>query len=236
MWVAVDRCRTLLFGKPEAHQGLVPRERHIDQSFDPGLLLIAIQVLRVCGRLRATPRTSSTVTITKSLTASSGKADERSRPPGGHRRQLDGDDSYAARVRDLHPWAVARFTSARVARLGTVSASGRPIVVPVVFVVVGDVLWSAVDAKPKLTRRLARLTNIMGNPAVSVLVDYYEEDWLALWWVRADGIAEVMDAVSGQEALAVGALAVKYPQYATDPPQGPFIRVRLQRWSSWAAG
>lgn len=136
----------------------------------------------------------------------------------------------------MHPWAVARFTSARVARLGTVSASGRPIVVPVVFVVVGDVLWSAVDGKPKSTRRLARLTNIMGNPAVSVLVDYYEEDWSALWWVRADGIAEVMDAVSGEEALAVGALAVKYPQYVTDPPQGPFIRVRLQRWSSWAAG
>ena len=107
---------------------------------------------------------------------------------------------------------------------------------PVVFVVVGDVLWTAVDGKPKSTRRLARLTNIMGNPAVSVLVDHYEENWSALWWVRADGIADVMDAVSGQDAGAVDALAAKYPPYATDPPQGPFIRVRLQRWSSWAPG
>ena len=65
----------------------------------------------------------------------------------------------------------------------------------------GDVLWSAVDAKPKSTRRLARLTNITGNPAVSVLVDHYQEDWSALWWVRADGTAEVMDAVSGEDAL-----------------------------------
>ncbi|MGB8384418.1 MAG: TIGR03668 family PPOX class F420-dependent oxidoreductase [Dermatophilaceae bacterium] len=119
--------------------------------------------------------------------------------------------------------------------LGTVTASGCPLVVPLV-VVVADVLWSAVDAKPKSTRRLARLTNITGNPAVSVLVDHYQEDWSALWWVRADGTAEVMDAVSGEDALAVGALAAKYPQYATDPSQGPFIRVRLQRWSSWAAG
>jgi PPOX class probable F420-dependent enzyme len=122
-----------------------------------------------------------------------------------------------------------------VARLATVSATWSPQVVPVVFVLVEDVLWTAVDSKPKSTRRLARLTNIAGNPAVSVLVDHYDEDWSALWWVRAEGTADVLGAVDGDDSLVVTALAAKYPQYAADPPLGPFIRVRLQRWRSWAA-
>ena len=89
--------------------------------------------------------------------------------------------------RGVHPWAVASFESARVARLATVTASGRPHVVPVVFVVVKDLLWTAVDAKSKSTRQLARLANIRANPAVSVLVDHYGDDWSTLWWVRAEG-------------------------------------------------
>ncbi|MGB8385017.1 MAG: pyridoxamine 5'-phosphate oxidase family protein [Dermatophilaceae bacterium] len=91
------------------------------------------------------------------------------------------------------------------------------------------------DAKPKSTRRLARLANIGANPAVSVLVDHYDEDWSALWWVRAEGTAQVLEAGMSETSVAVTALAGKYPQYATDPPLGPFIRVRLQRWSSWSA-
>jgi PPOX class probable F420-dependent enzyme len=134
--------------------------------------------------------------------------------------------------RGVHPWAVARFESARVARLATVTASGAPNVVPVVFVVVEDLLWTAVDAKPKSTRRLARLANIRANPAVSVLVDHYGEDWSTLWWVRAEGTAQVLET---ETSLAVTALAGKYPQYVLDPPLGPFIRVRLQSWSSWSA-
>ncbi len=109
------------------------------------------------------------------------------------------------------------------------------LVVFVVFVVMEDLLWTAVDAKPKSTGRLARLTNIKANPAVSVLVDHYDENWSAPWWVRAEGTAQVLEAVRGETSEAVTALAGKYPQYATDPPLGPFIRVRLQRWSSWAA-
>ena len=137
--------------------------------------------------------------------------------------------------RGVHRWAAARFGSARVARLATVTASGRPHVVPVVFVVVEDLLWTAVDAKSKSTRHLARLANIRANPAVSVLVDHYGEDWSTLWWVRAEGTAQVLEAVGGEISLAVPALAAKYPQYAADPPLGPFIRVRLERWRSWSA-
>jgi len=47
--------------------------------------------------------------------------------------------------------ARTRFAAARVARLATVGADGRPHLVPVCFAVVDDSIVSAVDAKPKST-------------------------------------------------------------------------------------
>src|ERR671935_2729089 len=87
-----------------------------------------------------------------------------------------------------------RVAAARVARLATVDARGRPHLVPFCFVLDGEELLSAVDAKPKATQRLRRLENVRANPAVSVLVDHYEEDWSRLWWVRVDGRAEVVES------------------------------------------
>ena len=45
----------------------------------------------------------------------------------------------------------------RVARLATVGPDGRPHVVPICFALDGDTLYTAVDSKPKSTRRLRRL-------------------------------------------------------------------------------
>src|SRR5205814_4381034 len=70
-----------------------------------------------------------------------------------------------------------RFAAATVARLATLSPDGRPHVVPVTFAVDGDVIYSAVDAKPKTTTRLARLRNITAEPRVAMLADHYEADW-----------------------------------------------------------
>ena len=50
--------------------------------------------------------------------------------------------------------ARARFAAARVARLATADAAGVPHLVPVVFAVDGDLVYSAVDAKPKRTTAL----------------------------------------------------------------------------------
>ncbi len=30
-------------------------------------------------------------------------------------------------------------------------------------------------------------------------------------------------------------LAARYPQYRADPPAGPVIRIRVERWTGWAA-
>jgi PPOX class probable F420-dependent enzyme len=86
-----------------------------------------------------------------------------------------------------------RFADAAVARLATVRTDGAPHLVPVVFAADGNRIVMAVDPKPKRSRELLRLRNIAGNPAVSLLVDHYEADWRALWWVRADGLARIVE-------------------------------------------
>lgn len=127
-----------------------------------------------------------------------------------------------------------RFAAARVARLATTGADGQPHLVPVTFALDGDLLYTAVDAKPKTTRQLRRLRNIRGNPRVSLLADYYQEDWDLLWWARADGLATILaagPAIAGPARL----LAERYPQYRENPPDGPVVRVAVSRWSGWAA-
>ncbi|GAA3437308.1 hypothetical protein GCM10018954_069220 [Kutzneria kofuensis] len=78
-----------------------------------------------------------------------------------------------------------RFARARVARLATAGADGRPHLVPVTFAVHDDTVVIAVDHKPKTTTNLRRLRNIRENGQVSLLVDHYDEDWRQLWWVRS---------------------------------------------------
>jgi PPOX class probable F420-dependent enzyme len=128
--------------------------------------------------------------------------------------------------------ARARLGEAPVARLATVSPAGRPHVVPICFALDGDTIVTAIDHKPKRTTALARLRNIEGNPAVAVLADHYDEaDWAQLWWVRADGIATVVES----SPRAIELLAARYEQYRETPPGGPAIEIAVHRWSGWAA-
>jgi PPOX class probable F420-dependent enzyme len=127
----------------------------------------------------------------------------------------------------------ARFVAARVARLATASSDGQPHLVPIVFAVDGDVVYSAVDGKPKSTTSLRRLANIAANPAVTLLVDDYTDDWTQLWWVRADGTGRIADGDESEHALHL--LNGRYPVYADQPPPGPVLAVDVTRWSGWAA-
>jgi len=129
-----------------------------------------------------------------------------------------------------------RFAGARVARLATVGADGRPHLVPVVFALDGDTLYTAVDdVKPKATMRLRRLRNIAENPAVALLADHYDDDWTSLWWVRADGTARLLEPDDEEAGRARGLLAARHPQYRDAPPPGVAIAVDVDRWSGWAA-
>jgi PPOX class probable F420-dependent enzyme len=122
----------------------------------------------------------------------------------------------------------------RVARLATLDADGRPHLVPIVFALVGETLYSAVDAKPKSSRVLRRIENARARPDVTLLVDAYDEDWARLWWVRIRGRARVLD--EGQEALAaLDALTAKYPQYQEAPPGPPVLAIDAGEWRAWSA-
>jgi PPOX class probable F420-dependent enzyme len=129
--------------------------------------------------------------------------------------------------------ARARFIAARVARLASADAAGRPHLVPIAFAVDGDTVYSAVDAKPKRTKALRRLANVRENPAVSLLVDHWDEDdWDELWWARADGKGRVLAPDDPEARRAVDLLRERYPrQHAT----GEILAVAVERWSGWAA-
>ena len=128
----------------------------------------------------------------------------------------------------------ARLTAARVARLATIDPGGRPHLVPIVFAVEGDTLYSAVDRKPKRSRTLRRIENARERPDVTILVDHYDDDWSRLWWIRLRGRARVLDDGAERER-ALALLADKYPQYRDEPPDGPVLAVDITEVRDWAA-
>jgi PPOX class probable F420-dependent enzyme len=130
--------------------------------------------------------------------------------------------------------AADRFAAAPAAVLATLNPDGAPHLVPVVFAVHRDVIYTAVDAKRKQTRELRRLANIAADDRVCVLADHYAEDWTQLWWVRADGVAAVHHSGDGM-ATGYALLRRKYPQYERLALDGPVISIAVRRWSSWEA-
>jgi PPOX class probable F420-dependent enzyme len=140
--------------------------------------------------------------------------------------------------------ARVRLAAAPVGRLATVTPSGAPHVVPVCFALVDDVIYSAVDSKPKTSTALKRLDNVAANPAAALLVDHYEDAWTALWWVRADGVArtlerdvvgDVVGDAGAERQRAIAALRAKYPQYRDHPLADAVMAIEVSRWAGWAA-
>ena len=121
-----------------------------------------------------------------------------------------------------------QLAAARVGRLGTVRPDGRPHIVVCCFALAGEVVYSAVDDKPKTTVALQGLRNLTTNAAASLLVDHYGEDWTALWWIRLDGVGRVI-ADSREHERAVALLCGKYEQYRRQRPTGPVIAVDVAR-------
>jgi len=143
----------------------------------------------------------------------------------------------------LDPRELAFLVAARRAILATIGPDGRPRLVPVCFIVeaVADErprLLTPLDDKPKSTdekRSLARVRDIVARPAVSVLVERWDEDWTRLAWLRLYGEATLLEP-SDVPGDAVARLRTKYPQYAThDLGSSPMILIDLERATSWGA-
>jgi len=131
-----------------------------------------------------------------------------------------------------------RVGRVRVGHFAT--TDGRePALVPVCFVVLGDTVYHAIDAKPKSAApgKLRRVRNVRGNRSAALLVDHYEDDWRRLWFVLMRGRARLI-AKGVEHDRAIVALRRKYPQYRTLLPlqrDALIIALDLRRISHWRA-
>jgi PPOX class probable F420-dependent enzyme len=134
----------------------------------------------------------------------------------------------------------AVLETARVARLATADAEGRPHVVPICFALterdVRPVLVTPIDQKPKAADPgdLRRVRDIRSNASVALVIDRYTEDWDRLGWLQLRGTASVVDPAKERHAPAVRALRERYTQYADHALEGrPMIEIRIGSASSW---
>ena len=169
----------------------------------------------------------------------------------------------------LSPGQVQTLAGAPVGRLSTASKSGVPHVIPVCFALDQQVedspVYIVLDGKPKQVplARLRRVRNILENPRVALLVDYYDADWTKLWYILVTGAAEMLEgdchgpdrsgrgtfepsnaahpeAVEGRDPnterrRSIDLLRRKYPQYREmDIDENPVIKITPGRVVAWA--
>lgn len=131
-------------------------------------------------------------------------------------------------------WARDFVAGARVGRLATASARGEPHVIPCVYALLDNAIYSVVDEKPKSGRRLLRLRNIEATGRAALVVDHYEEDWSKLAFVLIRGGAEVIDATDPRYGPALSALREKYPQYHDMALEdSEMVVLHAERWTAW---
>lgn len=126
--------------------------------------------------------------------------------------------------------------AARVGRLATADAAGRPHVVPVCFALADGALVTPIDEKPKDAEPtdLRRVRDVRANPRVALVVDHYEADWSRLGWVQVRGRARLVRPDERGHANAVTALREKYDQYRThDLEARPLLRIEPGHAASW---
>ena len=132
----------------------------------------------------------------------------------------------------------ARFLAdARVGRLATADAGGRPHAIPVCYAFDGEAIYIVLDQKPKTAEmmRLRRVRNILSNPQASLVVDHYDEDWQALRYVLVSCGAELLNGDEEEAARAVALLRQKYRQYREMELSGnPVIKLTPQRFTAWS--
>lgn len=125
---------------------------------------------------------------------------------------------------------------ARLGRLATADADGRPHVIPVCFALQEGTVVTPIDEKPKRgdPDELRRSRDIRENPRVSLVVDHYASDWSNLGWVQVRGTASHAEPDGPFHTGAVSVLRTKYDQYASHAlSERPIIRIEPGRVLSW---
>ena len=133
---------------------------------------------------------------------------------------------------------------ARTATLTTLAPDGSPAAVPICFVLLGGVLYSPLDEKPKRAadpRTLARVRHLLADPRASLLVQHWDEDWTRLAFIDLRVSGALLEPGSEEHAPAVAALRAKYPQYAAHRLEArPMLRFTIEatigRWAADTRG
>ena len=126
------------------------------------------------------------------------------------------------------------LNSCKLAHLGTADRMGMPQVVPVCFIYLSGKVYIAVDEKPKLSKNLKRIRNIIENPNVTLTADYYDDtDWSKLGWVMIRGHANII--AGGEEFdMAHRNLRHKYHQLKSMELESlPVIVIQVTNVTSW---
>ncbi|WP_267641265.1 TIGR03668 family PPOX class F420-dependent oxidoreductase [Haloarchaeobius amylolyticus] len=126
--------------------------------------------------------------------------------------------------------------TARVGRLATADARGRPSAIPVCFALVDGTVVTPIDEKPQRVApgALRRSRDISENPYVTLVVDHYTEDWGRLGWVQVRGTASHCAPDDDSHSAGVVALREKYEQYTEHALENrPLIRISPGSVRSW---
>lgn len=136
-------------------------------------------------------------------------------------------------MRLTEPDCWRRLASARHGVLGTVHTTRGVDAIPVVFAVADAAILIPIDTlKPKRGAELQRVANISADSRCVLLVEHYEDDWDALWWVRVHGRAAV--AATATESV-VRPLTDRYPQYRQPGSIAGVIVLDQLEITGWAA-
>ena len=133
----------------------------------------------------------------------------------------------------LSGWAQGLVDSSRVGRLAFVDERGLPRALPITYALAEGAVWSAIDQKPKRAGVPARVRYLRQRPEAALCVDRYEDDWERLAWVQLLGRVDVLELDQG--AAGLDALVAKYAPYRERPPDGPLLRLRVERALCWRA-
>ena len=124
-----------------------------------------------------------------------------------------------------------------VGHLATITDSGRPHIVPIVFCHVDGVIYSPIDGKRKTTINLTRIKNLAKNPYATLLLDRYSDDWDSLWWVRIDAEAAAFTANADFDHTLRQTIERKHPQYTAIPSKREtslWIKLAPVEITAWA--
>ncbi len=125
--------------------------------------------------------------------------------------------------------------TARRGHLATADALAQPLVVPVCYALVDDLIYVPLDAKRKSVppTSLRRVKNILENPHLCLVVDRWDEDWSNLAHVIIWGMGILTDSPE-EKAQALPELRRRYPQYRSMALEGnPLVRIMPYRVKVW---